>query len=103
MRRKVYSPKGTYLGVLEYPPEWDARLQTFGSIRIAKRSAPRVSDSTEQVPTTIASFTIYWHPMDKGSIVLNGISPEAFEQERGCAFYPSASYMRSLISEAPLD
>lgn len=98
MRRKLYSAKGTYLGVVTYPQKWDDQLQAFGSARVRIESAPRAHDSQGGVATENArTFVLAHAPWEAGAVMLQGITPEQFERLPLCSFEISISYLRTLM------
>jgi len=106
--RKLYSDRGTYLGLVTYPDEWERYLgdPDRGFIRFQSTTVPerheelRAFWSDAPMPMTrplaVAELRRCDH-LEYGAVRLYGANPEQFERIQGCAFMPSAGYLRTLI------
>lgn len=101
--RKLYSARGTLLGTITYPAEWDLRIRANGRVSIAVWSPiswrEYLGEASEQ-PALLRTFSLFRHynPLgEREGIRLDGLTLEEFEQQPGCSFSPGAGYLRGLI------
>lgn len=99
--RKLYSAKGTLLGIIHYPLHWDEAIQERGGIHVALPIKLTWRDvvgppSEEWAVRTMSIFRSY-HARD--GVEIEGVTLEQFEELEGCAFTPSAGYLRSLLAD----
>lgn len=99
--RKLYSAKGTLLGIVHYPPDWDEVIQGRGGIRVALPTklsalAATTNDDFYYSPKIMEITRSCRNP---GAVHIYGVTLEEFEVMDGCAFTPSAGYLRSLLAD----
>jgi hypothetical protein len=107
--KKLVSRKGTLLGTITYPAEWErdrARKGADGYARGYIRlmmwepwkafSVAPLADT----PPAVLTFSICeaWSRDYPDAVQLEGITPEQFEQQPRCSFAPGAGYLRSLMA-----
>lgn len=98
--RKLVSRKGTLLGVVTYPADWERWLadRQSASFHVAPnvfvRAYEKFDPNTELLVKT-GTLVRSLHMRD--AVELYGISIEEFEQLDGCTFSPSAAYLRSIV------
>jgi hypothetical protein len=99
--RKIYSQKGTLLGTVTYPEEWDSQVVQRGGFRIAffvdKRSIRELLETDAIAVPDVRTLLIVPSVHEKGAVKIIGVSMEEFEQMPFCSFQPGASYIRSLM------
>jgi hypothetical protein len=99
--RKLYSHKGTLLGTVNYPEEWDERIQGHRGFRMhwmpATADLLRYIHDDESSKTAVRTFVIHESYHERGAVEIYGVTPEEFEQMPDCSFSPGAAYIRSLI------
>lgn len=100
--RKLYSTKGSLLGVVHYPPAWDREIFGRGGYRFAMMPItwpwPELGQPFVPVPEpNVRSVTIFPSLDDHAGVVIVGCTMEEFERIPGCAFSPGAGYLRSLV------
>jgi len=97
--RKLVSHKGTMLGVITFPAQWEDYLNMHDSVQFPIRQPLQTVYTTNIPEFTNVIGHIYRvpHELLKDAVALAGISLEEFEKQPGCSFSPSAAYLRSII------
>lgn len=104
--RKLYSPTGTYLGVVTYPDHLERYLREHGNAQFHGDKPPSADELiamlTSRAPVAATERKIgrlaFRHDYE-GGVTLHGVSIEEFEELPGFAFAPSMTYIRSLIGK----
>lgn len=97
---KLISAKGTLLGHITIPPAMDEILKARWRLEFMLAPAPPKYWESNQAPFIPRRATIEMEPAFSewaGGVRLWGVSIEEFEVIPGCAFYPGAAYLRSVI------
>lgn len=101
---KLVSRRGTLLGTITFPADWEDRLLHEGVTRFAAqkwddvvRYLPPPGVSEEVPPIRIGALYLERIGPNAGAVCLHGLTPEEFEALPGCTFAPGAGYLRSLM------
>lgn len=106
--RKLVSRKGTLLGTITYPLEWEMIRKERGDdgrareyVRVALYAPLRFTafDALGSEAATIETLEIFdaWSGDYPDAVQIRGVTLERFEQQPGCSFAPGAGYLRSLV------
>lgn len=103
--RKLYSRMGTVLGTVSYPAHWDEVIRNGRPVSFVADPAGRSPWDYLEYLHANQDLTFSYGTLEPcwritGAVMLHGITPEQFEQVRGCSFAPGAGYLRSLLEGA---
>lgn len=98
---KLYSPKGTMLGLLTMPDGVIERLLREGCVRVPIMQPPRIPWAAEVVSPQVSvdTFTIIRSHWARDAFELHGMPLEEIEKLLNYAFSPSATYLRSMVAD----
>lgn len=100
MTRKLYSRKGTLLGAVSYPDEWDDaiaqgrehRFYILPARPLFNAFTATLQETADMQRTGCIKPSLY----QRGAVEIAGITLEEFEALPRCAFFPGAAYLRSI-------
>ena len=99
VQRKLYDRRGTLLGLVVIPYDWDDYLRRQRGYRFVVTKPRSLRDylETPSKPQEFRTADVVLSRHENGAVELYGISLEEFETLPGCSFSPSAAYLRSII------